>query len=148
MPSACIMAQSIPRLRVYPSSNPLSTKAGVNMTYRVNFKGQYWQGAPCHAWGQTAVGGNGERPFGHWVRSHATWSATILYHRRLMSDLLNMLQEERATLVRKLAGVDAAISALTGSAAPTTAKRRRTMSAAARMRISAAQKKRWAKRKK
>jgi hypothetical protein len=65
-----------------------------------------------------------------------------------MSDLLNMLQEERATLVRKLAGVDAAISALTGSVAPKPVKRRRTMSAAARMRISAAQKKRWAKRKK
>ena len=64
-----------------------------------------------------------------------------------MTDLLNMLHHERATLVRKLAGVDAAISALNGSAAPK-ALRRRTMSAVARARISAAQKKRWAKMKK
>jgi hypothetical protein len=66
-----------------------------------------------------------------------------------MTDLLNMLHHERATLVRKLAGVDAAISALNGgSAAPKAVKGRRSMSAAARARISAAQKKRWAKVKK
>jgi hypothetical protein len=64
-----------------------------------------------------------------------------------MTDLLKMLHDERASLVRKLAGVDAAISALNGSAAPK-AVGRRTMSAAARARISAAQKKRWAKVKK
>jgi len=66
----------------------------------------------------------------------------------LITDLLNMLHDERATLVRKLAGVDAAISALNGSAAPKAVKGKRTMSAAARSRISVAQKKRWAKVKK
>jgi hypothetical protein len=62
-----------------------------------------------------------------------------------MTDLLNMLHEERAKLVRKLAGVDAAILALNGSVAPKAVRGKRTMSAAARARISAAQKKRWAK---
>ena len=66
----------------------------------------------------------------------------------MMTDLLNLLYEERATLVRKLAGVDAAIQALNGgSAKPAVAKKRRVMSAAARAKISAAQKKRWAKAK-
>jgi hypothetical protein len=68
-----------------------------------------------------------------------------------MTDLLNMLHDERASLARKLAGVDAAIHALNGSAAPVkTAAKKRTwkMSAAARAKISAAQKKRWAKVKK
>jgi hypothetical protein len=64
-----------------------------------------------------------------------------------MTDLLNMLHHERATLVRKLGGVDAAISALNGTA-PKAVKGKRTMSAAARARISVAQKKRWAKAKK
>jgi hypothetical protein len=50
--------------------------------------------------------------------------------------------------VRKLAGVDAAISALNGSAAPKAVKGRRTIYAAARARIPAAQKKRWANVKK
>jgi hypothetical protein len=70
--------------------------------------------------------------------------------RRPMTNLLNMLHDERASLARKLAGVDAAIHALNGSAAPAVAKagKKRTMSAAARARISAAQKKRWAKVKK
>ena len=35
-----------------------------------------------------------------------------------MTDLLNMLHGERASLIRKLAGVDAAIYAMNGSAAP------------------------------
>ena len=68
-----------------------------------------------------------------------------------MADLLNMLHEERASLVRKLAGVDAAIHALNGgSAVSVKAGKKRTwkMSAAARAKISAAQKKRWAKAKK
>jgi hypothetical protein len=64
----------------------------------------------------------------------------------LMTTLLSMLHHERATLARKLAGVEAAISALNGT--PKALKRRHTMSAAARARISAAQKKRWAKVKK
>jgi hypothetical protein len=67
-----------------------------------------------------------------------------------MTNLLNMLQEERASLVRKLAGVDAAIHALNGAnSAPRVVKvKKRTVSAAARTKISAAQKKRWAKTKK
>ena len=65
-----------------------------------------------------------------------------------MTDLLNMLHDERASLSKKIAGIDAAIHALNGSAAPVKAGKKRTMSAAARARISAAQKKRWAKVKK
>jgi hypothetical protein len=69
-----------------------------------------------------------------------------------MTDLLKMLHDERATLARKLAGVDAAIHALNGSsAAPAAAVvkvKKRTVSAAARAKMSAAQKKRWAKVKK
>jgi len=74
-----------------------------------------------------------------------------------MTNLLNMLHEERASLGRKLAGVDAAIHALNGSVATVIAaatgvkagkKRTWKMSAAARAKISAAQKKRWAKAKK
>jgi hypothetical protein len=74
-----------------------------------------------------------------------------------MTDLLNLLHEERATLAKKLAGIDAAIHALNGSSAATVipavtgvkAGKKRTwiMSAAARAKISAAQKKRWAKAK-
>jgi hypothetical protein len=74
-----------------------------------------------------------------------------------MTNLLNMLHEERASLVRKLAGVDAAIHALNGSSVATvisavpgvkTGKKRTwKMSAAARRKISLAQKKRWAKAK-
>jgi hypothetical protein len=74
-----------------------------------------------------------------------------------MTELLQMLHDERATLARKLAGVDVAINALNGSTVATviavvtgvkTGKKRTwTMSAAARKRISLAQKKRWAKAK-
>jgi len=72
-----------------------------------------------------------------------------------MTDLLKMLHGERATLAGRLAGVDAAIHALNGTtirtaiAAATGVKARKkrtwTMSAAARKKISMAQKKRWAK---
>ncbi len=74
-----------------------------------------------------------------------------------MTELLQMLHDERAMLTRKLAGLDAAIHALNGSRviaikAVTSVKvgKKRTwkLSAAARARISAAQKKRWAKVKK
>jgi hypothetical protein len=72
-----------------------------------------------------------------------------------MTDLLNLLHAERATLTKKLAGVDAAIHALNGSNVATViavatgvrVKRTWTMSAAARKKISLAQKKRWAKAK-
>ena len=69
-----------------------------------------------------------------------------------MTDLLNMLHDERATLARKLAGIDAAIQALNGIAVPKSApvkstpvKRKWRISAEGRARISAAAKKRWAK---
>jgi len=63
-----------------------------------------------------------------------------------MTELLNMLHDERATLARKLAGVDAAIHALNGHAAPAKAAgKKRTVSAVARAKMSAAQKRRWAK---
>jgi hypothetical protein len=68
-----------------------------------------------------------------------------------MTELLNMLHTERTALAKKLAGIDAAIHALNGNAVPKSAtksapvKRTWTMSAAARKRISMAQKKRWAK---
>jgi hypothetical protein len=68
-----------------------------------------------------------------------------------MTNLLSMLHEERGTLARKLAGIDAAIHALNGgSAVSVKAGKKRTwkMSAAARAKISAAQKKRLAKAKK
>jgi hypothetical protein len=62
-----------------------------------------------------------------------------------MTDLLRMLHDERATLAKRLAGIDAAIAALNGSHG---APKKRTVSAAARAKMSAAQKKRWAKAKK
>jgi hypothetical protein len=65
-----------------------------------------------------------------------------------MTDLLNLLHAERATLLRKLAGIDAAIQALHGNVAPAKKRNKRTLSAEARAKISAAQKKRWAKAKK
>lgn len=65
----------------------------------------------------------------------------------VMTDLLKMLHDERASLSKKIAGIDAAIHALNGSVAPVV-KRKWTMSAEARAKISAAAKKRWAKIKK
>jgi hypothetical protein len=68
-----------------------------------------------------------------------------------MADLLYLLRAERATLAKKLARVDGAIHALNGNVATLTTtgvkakKRTWTMSAAARKKISLAQKKRWAK---
>jgi|HubBroStandDraft_4_1064222.scaffolds.fasta_scaffold1518672_1 hypothetical protein len=67
-----------------------------------------------------------------------------------MVDLLQMLHDERASLSKKIAGIDAAIHALNGgrgNAAPVkaVADKKRTMSAATRAKISAAAKKRWAK---
>jgi hypothetical protein len=62
----------------------------------------------------------------------------------LMTDLLKMLHDERASLAKRLAGIDAAISALNGAGAPVKAKKR-TMSAAVRAKISKTAKARWAK---
>ena len=76
-----------------------------------------------------------------------------------MTELLNLLHQERDTLAKKLAALDTAIHALNGSgggsvlpakAAVTSVagkKRTWTMSAAARKKISLAQKKRWARAK-
>jgi hypothetical protein len=63
-----------------------------------------------------------------------------------MTDLLKMLHDERASLSKKIAGIDAAIAALNGNSAPAKAKTgKRTMSEEVRAKISAAAKKRWAK---
>ena len=66
-----------------------------------------------------------------------------------MTDLLKMLHDERAALLNKIAGIEAAIAALNGSSANVAtvkaAHKKRTMSAATRAKISASAKKRWAK---
>jgi hypothetical protein len=64
-----------------------------------------------------------------------------------------MLHNERASLVKKIAGIEAAIHALNGSGSGITptvkaAHKKRAMSAATRAKISAAAKKPWAKIKK
>jgi hypothetical protein len=68
----------------------------------------------------------------------------------LMTDLVKMLHEERASLSKKIAALDIAIHELNGTsmnAQPVTlAHKKRVMSAATRAKISAAAKKRWAKR--
>ena len=63
-----------------------------------------------------------------------------------MSTVIAVLNEERARVAHRLAALDAAIKAL-GHESVVKAKRKK-MSAAARAKISAAQKKRWAKVKK
>ena len=66
-----------------------------------------------------------------------------------MTDLLNLLHDERASTAKRLAGIDAAIAALNGNhsspvkSAPE--KRKWTMSAEGRAKISKAAKLRWAK---
>ena len=69
-------------------------------------------------------------------------------------DILNVLKQEEARLQKQLKGIQGAIIALNGSRATSTGApvvlsqsgaRRRTMSAAARARISKATKARWAK---
>ena len=63
-----------------------------------------------------------------------------------MSNVIAVLNEERARVAHRLAALDAAIKAL-GHESVVKAKRKK-LSAEARARISAAQKKRWAKIKK
>ena len=63
-----------------------------------------------------------------------------------MSNVIAVLNEERARVAHRLAALDAAIKAL-GHESVIKGKRKK-MSAAARAKISAAQKKRWAKIKK
>ena len=62
-----------------------------------------------------------------------------------MSNVIAVLNEERARVAHRLAALDAAIKALGHESV--VRGRRRKMSAAARAKISAAQKKRWAKAK-
>jgi hypothetical protein len=64
-----------------------------------------------------------------------------------MSNVIAVLNEERARVAHRLAALDAAIKAL-GHEAVVKGKRRFKMSAAARAKMSAAQKRRWAKTKK
>ena len=69
----------------------------------------------------------------------------------LIQSVVGQLQKERARLANELAGVSAALSAfgktyLHGTkAGPVASPKKRTISAAGRKRIAAAQRKRWAK---
>jgi hypothetical protein len=60
-----------------------------------------------------------------------------------MTDLLKMLHDDRGALAQRLVGIDAAISALNGGRAM--AMKKVLMSSAACAKISAAQKRNWAK---
>jgi aspartate aminotransferase-like enzyme len=64
-----------------------------------------------------------------------------------VSNVIEALNEERTRAARRLAALDAALKAL-GHEGEVKVKRTWKMSAAARAKISAAQKKRWAKIKK
>jgi|SRR5215470_1081977 len=61
-----------------------------------------------------------------------------------ITSVLNQLQQERSRLIAQLEGLNSAISALRGNSNNRTG---RTLSAAARARIAAAQRVRWAKAK-
>jgi vacuolar-type H+-ATPase subunit D/Vma8 len=64
-----------------------------------------------------------------------------------MADVMKLLKDERDTLKKRLRGLESAITALAGDVSKDvkkTVKRAGKMSAAARKRISAAQKARWA----
>jgi hypothetical protein len=68
-----------------------------------------------------------------------------------MTDLVGMLKIERVKATERVAALDQAIKALNGNTEPTKRNGKKSgwkMSAEARARISAAQKKRWAKVKK
>jgi hypothetical protein len=62
-------------------------------------------------------------------------------------DILALLKAERDKLTRRLKGLNAALAAFAGTYKTGSSRLRRKMSAAARARISAAQKARWAKTK-
>jgi hypothetical protein len=62
-----------------------------------------------------------------------------------VSSIVKQLKKERDKVERQLSGYNAAISAFAGVYAGKTTRKKRTMSAAARKRFGAAQKKRWAK---
>jgi hypothetical protein len=61
-----------------------------------------------------------------------------------MNNVIKILQDERAVVAHRLSQLDAAIKALGHEVA---VKVKRTISAAARAKMSAAQKKRWAAKK-
>jgi hypothetical protein len=61
----------------------------------------------------------------------------------VFAGVVKLMKRDRAQHIREIAKLDAALAALGNGAGP-----RRTLSAAARMRISLAQKARWAKAKK
>jgi len=63
------------------------------------------------------------------------------------TNLLQLLRNERVTLRKRLWAVETALNALNGDGTSGRVVRRRRMSAEARAKISAAAKKRWAKRK-
>jgi hypothetical protein len=62
-------------------------------------------------------------------------------------DLIALLKAERDKVARQLSGLNAALAAFAGTYKAGSSRPRRKMSAAARARISAAQKARWAKAK-
>src|SRR5438093_13587101 len=73
-------------------------------------------------------------------------SCTILAARDQM-DIIALLKAERDKVARQLNGLNAALAAFAGTYKTGSSRPRRKMSAAARARISAAQKARWAKAK-
>jgi hypothetical protein len=62
-------------------------------------------------------------------------------------DIIALLKAERDKVARQLSGLNAALAAFAGTYKAGSSEPRRKMSAAARARISAAQKARWAKAK-
>ena len=62
-------------------------------------------------------------------------------------DIISLLKAERDKVARQLNGLNAALAAFAGTYKTGSSRPRRKMSAAARARISAAQKARWAKTK-
>ena len=63
-----------------------------------------------------------------------------------MSGIVKQLKKERDRVERQLSGLNAALSAFVGAyGAAKPARKKRTISAAGRKRIAAAQRKRWAK---
>ena len=66
-----------------------------------------------------------------------------------MSKLVKQLKKERDNVQKQLSGLNAALAAFAGAYAGTKpARKKRTISAAGRKRIAAAQRARWAKLKK
>ena len=63
----------------------------------------------------------------------------------MSQNLIELLRGERIVLEKKLSAIDTAIRALNGANGASSGRGRRTMSAEARMKISLAAKKRWAK---